>query len=284
MRRLPYAVVTAALLTNLVSLGARAPLLAGVLTTVSGLLRARSAVAAIEEIETTATYHMGDNDSKLDGHRLALIEAKRKALEQAGTYVESMSEVKDFQLTRDEVRTYSAGILSAEETRDPKYRMRGKSMEVTVFVKVRVDRDDVARKIAALRKDKETTQQLKEARRKQVESEKTITQLNKQLRTAKKGTKSTQTKHAAREEALTDNEQSTLAAHAVVAERYGKIGFAAAQQYYSNNVVPAAKGCYHNLKPKGGSARADGDGVLLAGAPACVFVLRTLRRRRSRRG
>lgn len=264
----------------------RCPVLVGLALALFIAVTLRPSVvhAAIEEIETTATYHMGDNDSKLDGHRLALMEAKRKALEKAGTYVESMSEVKDFQLTRDEVRTYSAGILSVEETRDPKYRMRGKNMEVTVFVKVRVDRDDVARKIAALRKDKETTQQLKEARRKQADSEKKIAALNKQLRTAKKGTKSTQKAQAAREEALTDAEESTLAAHAVVAERYGKIGFAAAQQYYTNNVVPAAKGCYHNLKPKGGSARIDNDGILLAGVPVGLFAVRMLRIGRPRRG
>lgn len=285
MRRLPYAVLTAILLVlaplRVTRLVAGTPAL---LATVTAVLRPSVAHAAIEEIEATATYHMGDNDSKLVGHRLALMEAKRKALEKAGTYVESMSEVKDFELTRDEVRTYSAGILSVEETRDPKYRMRGKNMEVTVFVKVRVDRDDVARKIAALRKDKETTRQLKETRRKQAESEKKVAALNKQLRTAKKGTKSAQKAQAAREEALTDAEESTLAAHAVVAERYGKIGFAAAQQYYTDNVVPAAKGCYHNLKPKGGRARLDGDGIVLAGVPAGVFAWRMIRVRRSSRG
>jgi hypothetical protein len=236
---------------------------------------------AIEVIETSATYHMGDNDSKLVGHRLALMEAKRKALEKAGTYVQSISEVKDFQLTRDEVRTYSAGILSAEETRDPKYEMVGKNMEVTVYVKVSVDKDDVARQIAALRKDKEATQELKAARKKQIENEQKVAKLNKQLRTAKKGAQSTQKAQAAREEALTGAEQSSLAAHAAVAERYGKSGYRAAETYFKHNVMPAAGACYRELKPKSASAR--DDGVLLVAAPALVLALCRGRYRKTRR-
>lgn len=254
------------------------------LAVVSWATSARLAQAAIEEIETTATYHMGDNDSKADGHRLALMEAKRKALEKAGTYVESMSEVKDFQLTRDEVRTYSAGILSVEETRDPIYKMVHKSMEVSVFVKVRVDKDDVARQIAALHKDKDAKRELQQARKEQLDNERKIAQLNKQLRTAKKGTASTQKAQAAREEAMTGVEQSTLAAHAAVAERYGKTGLNAAEGYFKHNVVPAAKGCYYNLKPKGEQARAPSDdGVVLISAPAMVLALCKARYRRKRK-
>ena len=86
---------------------------------------ASPAPAAIKEIEASGRYQLGDNDSKLDGHRLALMEAKRNALEKAGTYVESITEVKDYQLTRDDIRTYTAGIVEINETSEPKWEMIG---------------------------------------------------------------------------------------------------------------------------------------------------------------
>lgn len=48
-------------------------------------------------------YVMGDNDSKNDARRMCFLEAKRRALEKAGTYIESRTEVKDFRLTKDEI-------------------------------------------------------------------------------------------------------------------------------------------------------------------------------------
>ncbi|MDH4162559.1 MAG: hypothetical protein OEW15_07695, partial [Nitrospirota bacterium] len=69
------------------------------------------AFAALKTIEAENLYHMGDNDSKLDARRISTQEAKRKALELAGTYVASLTEVKDYRLTKDEVTAYTAGII-----------------------------------------------------------------------------------------------------------------------------------------------------------------------------
>ena len=46
---------------------------------------------------------MGDNDSKNDVRRMCFLEAKRKVLEKAGTYIESQTEVMNLHLTRDEI-------------------------------------------------------------------------------------------------------------------------------------------------------------------------------------
>ncbi|MCK6501238.1 MAG: hypothetical protein L6Q38_17290 [Nitrospira sp.] len=235
-------------------------------------------MAAIEEIDASARFHLGDNDTKLDGHRLALMQAKRTALEKAGTYVESISEVKDFQLTRDEIRTYSAGILSVEETQEPKWEMVGRNLEVTVYVRVRVDRDDVARKIATLRKDKDATLELKEARQKQLENERKIADLNKKLRKAKKGAPATERAKVERSEAMTDFDTSTLMAQAAVAKRFSANSYDAAKGYFQHNIVPAAGACYHNLKPKGQSAQSGTDnGLLVLAAPALALAIRTSR-------
>ncbi len=54
-----------------------------------------NASAEIRTISATGEYRMGDNDTRTDAKRLALLDAKRLALEQAGTYIESITEVKN---------------------------------------------------------------------------------------------------------------------------------------------------------------------------------------------
>jgi hypothetical protein len=239
--------------------------------------------AAIEEIEATGRYHLGDNDTKLVGHRLALNEAKRNALEKAGTYVESITEVKDYQLTRDEIRTYSAGILKVEETREPKWKMVRRNLEVTVFVLVRVDTAEVTSKLAALQKDKEATRELKEARAKVEANERKIKQLNQQLKTAKKGTAATEKKQAERTAALDDVDSSTLEAQAAVAKRLSVNAYETTKAYVARQ-VPAMKGCYRSLTSSGSQAAAPLDtGLAWVGVPPALLLLGKPRRTRERR-
>jgi hypothetical protein len=79
------------------------------------LLAASPADAELRTITATGEYRMGDNDTRTDAKRLALMDAKRLALEQAGTYLESVTEVKNLQVSRDEIRTYAAGIVEVKE-------------------------------------------------------------------------------------------------------------------------------------------------------------------------
>ena len=43
-----------------------------------------------------------------DARQRCLLEAKRKILEQAGVYIESASEVKNFDLTKDKIASFAA--------------------------------------------------------------------------------------------------------------------------------------------------------------------------------
>ena len=58
--------------------------------------------AEVKVITSTGKFVMGDKDSKSDAKSIALINAKRAALEEAGTYLSSLSEVKNFEMTKDE--------------------------------------------------------------------------------------------------------------------------------------------------------------------------------------
>ncbi len=241
----------------------------------------RGHAANVEDIEATGRYYLGDNDTRLDGHRLALMEAKRNALEKAGTYVESISEVKDFQLTRDDVRTYTAGIIQVEETNEPKWEMIGQTLRVTVYVKARVDKDEVAQRIAALHQDKEATKQLKEEQAKTRAHERKIAQLNRQLKHAKKGSAAAKRAKASRDNELAGIDAATLRAQAVAAETFTKESWDSVRGYVNRNVN--LRGCMPFKS--GESATADArSGVLLVAAPALgVALCKPRRRRRPRR-
>ncbi|HQQ88071.1 MAG TPA: hypothetical protein PLA72_08735 [Smithellaceae bacterium] len=49
------------------------------------------------------TYQAGDEDSKNACRIIALREAKRLLLEELGTYLESETEVKNFQMTKNQI-------------------------------------------------------------------------------------------------------------------------------------------------------------------------------------
>jgi hypothetical protein len=239
--------------------------------------------AALKEIDASATYHLGDNDSKLVGHRLALMEAKRTALEKAGTYVESITEVKDYQLTRDDIKTYSAGILQVEETKDAEWQMVGHNLEVTVFVKVTVDDEDVAHKIGALRKDKDATQQLKQSRAQVEQNEHKVADLNRQLKKAKKGAPATERAQAQRNEALQGIDSSTLKGQAAVAEKFSIQAYSKTRDYMERQ-VPAIKGCFHSATSSAAGEPTGADrGLALLAMPPLALVIGRPRKRRVER-
>jgi len=90
--------------------------------------------AEVKIIEADSTYFTGDNAGKVDARRIAVQEAKRKALEQAGTFVVSLTQVKNQQLTRDEVNAYTAGLLETEIVSE---QMRGTTDHPEIYVKAR---------------------------------------------------------------------------------------------------------------------------------------------------
>lgn len=192
----------------------------GVLVAVFTVVPSTESGAAIEEIEATGKYYLGDNDTRIDGHRLALMDAKRNALEKAGTYVRSITEVKDFQLTRDDIRSYTAGIVEVTEMSEPKWEMVGQTQRVTVTVKARVDKDEITKKIATLRTDKEATKELKDARVTEQQHEHKIAELNRQLKKAKKGSPAAERARQARSNEFAGVDAATLRVQAAGPRRF----------------------------------------------------------------
>jgi len=107
------------------------------------------AFAEPSNIISEGKYVMGDLDTKKDAKTQALLEAKRMAMEKAGTYLESASEVKNFQLSKDQIKTMAAGIMSVEIINED-WKMSGESMVLTVQIRATIDTSNLKDRISKM--------------------------------------------------------------------------------------------------------------------------------------
>jgi TPR repeat protein len=110
------------------------------------------AFAEIQTFTATHTYILGDHDSKDDARQRCLLEAKRKILEQAGVYIESASEVKDLQLTRDKITSFAAAVMQVKDTKEEVGFQQG-HMTLTLTTTAQVDLAEMRKQLAARQVD-----------------------------------------------------------------------------------------------------------------------------------
>ena len=126
------------------------------------------------------TYQASELDSKASCRTISLEMVKRLLLEELGTYLISETEVKDFKLTKEQVKTYSAGIVGAEIIED---KWDGK----TYWLKAKVSADpkEVAKSIKSIGEDKQKKKELEEVRKKAKDALEEIERLKNELEIAK---------------------------------------------------------------------------------------------------
>ncbi|HEX3203106.1 MAG TPA: hypothetical protein VHQ67_00060 [Nitrospiraceae bacterium] len=105
-------------------------------------------------------YRMGARDTREDAVRLATEEAKRHALEQVATYIESVSVSTAVDLTKDEIRTYTAGVVHVID-QDVSIRIEENAVIVRVDVTALLDPDEVTQAIVALRQNEDAREQVR---------------------------------------------------------------------------------------------------------------------------
>jgi tetratricopeptide (TPR) repeat protein len=171
----------------------RKPILIFFLALMVATSRGAPAFAEVKVIDADSSYIMGDNDSKVDARRIAIQEAKRKALELAGTYVESLTQVKNYQLTKDEVKSYAAGVLDTEVVSE---QMRGTTEHPEIYVKTRckIDTDVLMAQIDKYRENEDLKEQLDASSKENEDIRKERDALVKQLAAEKNKTKAAETR------------------------------------------------------------------------------------------
>ncbi len=106
------------------------------------------AFAEVQTFTATHTYILGDHDSKDDARQRCLLEAKRKILEQAGVYIESASEVKNFDLTKDKITSFAAAVMQVKDSKEEVGFQQG-HMTLTLKLTAQVDLEEVRKQLAA---------------------------------------------------------------------------------------------------------------------------------------
>ncbi len=95
-----------------------------------------------DTVVVTGKYIMGENDSRNDAKQYALLDAKRKAMEQFGTYLSSHTTVQNYQLTQDEITTYTAGLMQTTILEE-KLEAEGDYMTMYVTIRAVIDPKEV---------------------------------------------------------------------------------------------------------------------------------------------
>lgn len=132
------------------------------------------------------TYQASEDDSRNSSRTLALREVKRLLLEELGTYLESVTEVQNFQLTKDRITALTAGIVQTEIMAD---KWDGDSLKYWLKAKIVADSDEVIKSIDALRNDRTKTKELEEIKRRSDELLRENQRLRKELSAATVGQK-----------------------------------------------------------------------------------------------
>ena len=115
--------------------------------------------ANVRIVIASGEYQMGDHDTRADAVRLAVEAAKRQALEQVATYLESVTEMKNMDVTRDDIRTYTAGIVMVLDQKIST-RLDGDTVIIHADLTAQVDPKEVAQAIETLRENESAKTEL----------------------------------------------------------------------------------------------------------------------------
>jgi len=134
------------------------------------------------DVETIGEYVMGDNDTKVEARKIALENAKLLAIEQIGTYLESETIVRDGKLSKDEIRTYTSGILKTSVISEDVSLLENKTTVFKIKIKSNVDIGILEQKIKEIKSDKQREKQINVLQDENVRLLKELERLSSQLR------------------------------------------------------------------------------------------------------
>jgi uncharacterized membrane protein YgcG len=134
------------------------------------------AYAEVRIVNAQGEYRMGDRDTREDAIRLATESAKRNALEQVATYLEGVTVVEGMDVTKDELRTYTAGLVLVLD-QQVSTSLDGDTIIIKVDLVSQVDTEEVAQAVVAFRENEDARHQLVALRQE-------MDQLQSQLNTA----------------------------------------------------------------------------------------------------
>lgn len=133
------------------------------------------AFAAVQTVEGDGEWIVGDGENMAVAKERAKENAYQNAAERAAVYIESSTEVVNFQLTKHEIRTFAATVLQLKGTPEFAPVVQGKTVEMHCHLVATVDDEDIR---TALSKKTE----LEESIAREQEKDARIAELNRQVK------------------------------------------------------------------------------------------------------
>ncbi|MCX5830998.1 MAG: tetratricopeptide repeat protein [Deltaproteobacteria bacterium] len=144
--------------------------------------RVNSVMASDVTYQRDYTYQASESDSKISCRTIALEQVKRLLLEELGSYLVSQTEVKNYQISRDQVNAITAGIVKTEVLKE---NWDGKTFYI--IAKITTDPSQVAKAVDELRKDKQGLSELEEVKKRTEELLIGLERLREELKLSKGG-------------------------------------------------------------------------------------------------
>ena len=136
-------------------------------------------------MKTEGIAFLGSGMSEDDAKTFAINDAKRNALEQAGTYLEANTTVLNYQLVKDEVITFSAGLVKVKVLREARTLINN-MFAFQVDIEAAIDTKLLDERVKELRRDSALGEQLEAEREKVKQLEAKIADLQTSGSTASK--------------------------------------------------------------------------------------------------
>jgi tetratricopeptide (TPR) repeat protein len=145
-----------------------------------------SSHAEIKTYAQTVKQSFGGSQSPDDARIAAIAKAKREVLEKAGTYLESLTIVKNSVVEKDEILALAAGVLNAEIVSQENYHTKD-AFGIIVVAKVDVDTNILEKRVERLFQDRELLKKYNQSKKREKELLAKIERLeeeNRRLRTS----------------------------------------------------------------------------------------------------
>ena len=134
-----------------------------IIQVISSLIISIPAFAEIKTVTHTLKQPFGGSQSPDDARIAGIARAKREALEQFGTYIESTTVVKNAQVDSDEILALTAGVTKAEVIKQKNYA-DGDAFGIEITVNVELDTAVLEKSLKRLLEDRGHLKDLKESR------------------------------------------------------------------------------------------------------------------------
>ncbi len=132
------------------------------------MLYPKVGVAQVQTIRKEVRQIFGGSQSPDNARIGAITRAKREALEEAGTYLESLTIVRDHQVAKDEILALSSGVLRATVIEEENF-VEGSAFGIRIVAEVQVDLSTLEDRVRKLLADREDLERLRDAERRERE-------------------------------------------------------------------------------------------------------------------